>query len=245
MSEITGSRVIGNVERRKQNQYEIGYQPTVKGKHQFHVKVEGQHIRGSPFSVAVKLPVEKLGNPILTIDRVKGPCGVAVNQRGEVVVTECSGHCVSVFSQCGKKLRSFGTQGSGHGQFKYPGGVTVDSEGNILVADTDNHRIQKFTTTGEFLTAVGTKGSGPLQFNDPSDVTFNATNNKVYVVDRWNHRVQVLNSDLTFSSTFGKEGSGKGQFKYPWSIACDSTGNVYVTDSLTIASKSSQLVGSF
>ena len=118
VSEITGSRVIGNVERRGQNQYEIGYRPTVKGKHQLHMKVEGQHIRGSPFSVAVKLPVEKLGNPILTIDRVEGPCGVAVNQRGEVVVTERNGHCVSVFSQCGKKLRSFGTQGSGHGQFK-------------------------------------------------------------------------------------------------------------------------------
>ena len=60
----------------------------MKGQHQFHMKVEGQHIRGSPFSVAVKLPVEKLGHPILTIDRVKGPYGVAVNQRGEVVVTE-------------------------------------------------------------------------------------------------------------------------------------------------------------
>ena len=230
VSEITGSRVIGNVERRKENQYEIEYRPTVKGKHQLHVKVESQHIRGSPFSVSVKLPVEKLGNPILTIDRAKRPCGVAVNQRGEVVVTELSGHCVSVFSQCRKKLRSFGTEGSGHGQFKYPRGVTVDSEGNILVADTGNHRIQKFTTTGEFLTAVGTEGSDPLQFNLPSDVTFNATNNKVYVVDYWNHHVQVLNSDLTFSSTFGKEGGGKGQFNHPWSIACDSTGNVYVAD---------------
>ena len=231
VSEITGSRVMGNVERRKENQYEIGYRPALKGKHLLHVKVEGQHIRGSPFFVSVKLPVEKLGNPILTIDRVKGPYGVAVNERGEVVVTEHYGHCVSVFSQCGKKLQSFGTEGSGHGQLWWPRGVTVDSEGNILVADTDNHRIQKFTTTGKFLTAVGTKASGPLQFDSPSDVTFNTINNKVYVVDRFNHHVQVLNSDLTFSSTFGKEGSGKRQFKYPWSIACDSTGNVYVTDS--------------
>ena len=126
MSEITGSRVIGNVERKEQNQYEIGYWPITKGKHQFHVKVEGQHIRGSPFSIAVKLPMEKLGHPIITIDRVEEPYGVAVNQRG-LVVTECNGHCVSVFSQCGKKLQSFGTQGSGHGQFKYPRGVTVDS----------------------------------------------------------------------------------------------------------------------
>ena len=231
VSEITGSRVIGNIERRGQNQYKIEYRPTMKGKHQFHVKVEGHHIRKSPFSVAVKLSVEKLGNPILTIDRVKGPLGVAVNQRGEVVVAECSGHCVSVFNQYGKELRSFGTHGSGYGQFKYPHGVAVDSKGNILVTDTDNHRIQKFTTTGEFLTAAGTKGSGPLQFNRPSDVTFNATNNKVYVIDTFNHRVQVLTSDLTFSSTFGKEGSGKGQFKSPSDIACDRTGKVYIADS--------------
>ena len=231
VSEITGSRVIGSIERREQNQYELGYQPTVKGKHQFHVKVEGQHIRGSPFSVAVKLPVEKLGNPILTIDGVHRPFGVALNQRGDVVVTEQDGHCVSVFSQCRKKLRSFGTQGSGHGQFNKPRGVTVDSEGNILVADSGNQRIQKFTITGEFLAAVGTAGSGPLQFNNPFDVTFNSTNNKVYVVDNLNHHVLVLNSDLTFSSTFGKIGSGEGQFKFPWSIACDSTGKIYVTDS--------------
>ena len=231
VSKITDFRAMGNVKRRGQNQYELVYQPTVKGKHQFHVKVEGQHITGSPFSVAVKLPVEKLGHPILTIDRVEGPWGVAVNRRGEVVVTERSRHCVSVFSQCGKKLRSFGTRGSVHGQFNEPRGITVDSEGNILVADRSNNRIQKFTITGEFITAVGTKGSGPLQFNHPLDVTFNATNNKVYVMDSWNNRVQVLNSDLTFSSTFGKEGSSKGQFEHPCSITCDSTGKVYVTDS--------------
>ena len=49
------------------------------------------------------------------------------------MVTENYGHCVFV---CGMKLQSFGTQGSGHRQFKYPRGVVVDSEGNILVADT-------------------------------------------------------------------------------------------------------------
>ena len=96
VSEITGSKVMGNIKRIGHNKYEIGYEPTVKGKHQFHVKVNGQHMKRSPFSVAVKLPVEKLGHPILTIDRVDKPWGMTVNQRGEVVVTEHNGHCVSV-----------------------------------------------------------------------------------------------------------------------------------------------------
>ena len=195
------------------------------------LKVEGQHIRGSPSSVAVKSPVEKLGTSILTLGGVDGPRGVAINKRGEVVVTELGGHCVSVFSPYnGKKLRSFGTEGSGQGKFFWPRGVKVDGEGNILVADSFNNRIQKFTGEGQFLTAVGKEGSGPLQFICPTDIAFNTINNKVYVVNNGNHHIQVLNSDLTFSSIFGNLGSGKGQFSCPWGIACDSTGKVYVAE---------------
>ena len=229
-SEITGTRASCSVERRGLSQYEISYQPTIMRRHQLHIKVEGQHVRGSPSSVAVKSPVEKLGTPILTLGGVRGPWGVAINQRGEVVVTEWRRHCVSVFSPNREKLRSFGTHGSGQGQFEYPYGIAVDGEGNVLVADNDNYRIQKFTTEGQFLAAVGTEGSGPLQFSDPYDIAFNTSNNKVYLMDYGNHRVQVLNSDLTFSSTFGKKGSGKGQFSFPGGIACDSTGKVYVAD---------------
>ena len=230
VSEITGTRASCSVERRGQSQYEISYQSTIKGRHQLHIKVEGQHVRGSPSSVAVKSPVEKLGTPIVTVGGVRGPMGVAINQREEVVVTEWDGHCVSVFSPSGETLRSFGTRGSGQGQFHSPFGIAVDGEGNILVADFHNHRIQKFTAEGQFLAAVGTKGSGPLQFIYPTDIALNTSNNKVYVADNGNHHVQVLNSDLTFSSTFGKQGSGKGQFSDPYSIACDSTGKVYVAD---------------
>ena len=234
VSEITGTRASCSVERRRrgQSQYKISYQPTIKGRHQLHIKVEGQHVRGSPSSVAVKSPVEKLGTPILTLGGVNGPHGVAINQRGEVVMTEIGGHCVSVFSPSGEKLRSFGTCGSGQGQFSFPCGVAVDGEGNVIVADIDNHRIQKFTAENGFIAAVGTWGSELLQFSRPIDIAINTSNNKVYVMDNENHRVQVFNSDLTFSSTFGKQGSGCGQFCDPRGIACDSTGKVYVADTL-------------
>ena len=230
VSEIVGSRAKCSIEKRGPSQYEISYQPTIKGRHQLHIKIKGQHIRGSPFSVAVKAPVKQLGTPILTVDGLTYPWGVAVNQRGEVVVTEETGHCVSVLSYNGKKIRAFGTCGSGQGQFYHPFGVAVDGEGNILVADCHNHRIQKFTAEGHFLAAVGTRGSGPLQWQQPCGITFNSNNGKVYVADTYNHRVQVLNSDLIFSNRFGKEGKDREQFVYPYDIACDSTGKVYVAD---------------
>ena len=109
VSYITGSRTQGSVQTRGQSQYKINYQPTIKGMHQLHVKVEGQHIKGSPFTVTVTSVVEKLGSPLLTIGGLKQPWGVAINPRGEVLVTEWVSHCVSVFSPTGERLQSFGT----------------------------------------------------------------------------------------------------------------------------------------
>ena len=226
VSELTGTRTRGSVERTGQSQYKISYQPTIKGRHQLHVKVEGQHIRGSPFTIIAKSPVEKLGIPILTLSVVSEPCDVAINQKGEVVVTDIEAHCISVFSERGEKLRSFGTPGSGKEQFKFPRGVAVDDYGNILVADGDNHRIQKLASNGQFLAAVD---KASLQFHIPNGIAINTVNNKVYAT-QYTNCVQVLNSDLTYSSTFGKYGSSKGQFQDPRGIACDSTGNVYVAD---------------
>ncbi len=211
VSEIKRATVRGSLERRGQSQYKISYQPTIKGRHQLHIKVEDQHIRGSPFLVEVTSPIKKFSTPI-HIGGVEGPWGITFNQRGEVVVADRNGDCVSIFSSSGEEIRSFGTCGSDQGQFNEPCGVAVDGEGNILVADSSNHRIQKFTEDGQFLTTVGTRGNGRLQFNYPRGLTFNATNDKVYVADALNHRVQVLNSDLTYSYSFGKECRGWGQF---------------------------------
>ncbi len=154
VSEITRHSIKCSMEHIGEGQHVMSYQPTVKGRHQLHIKADGQHIRGSPFSVTVKLPVGKLGTPILTLSHLGKPWGVAVNGKGEVVVVEWGAHCVSVFNPCGKKLRSFGMRGSGEGQFNCPSVVAIDGEGNLLVADLNNCRIQKFTADGHFLKAV-------------------------------------------------------------------------------------------
>ena len=69
--------------------------------------MEGEHIKGSPFPVTV---IRKLDTPIEIISGLKGPWGVAVNQKGEVVVGESGGHCVSIFSSTGEKLQIIGSQ---------------------------------------------------------------------------------------------------------------------------------------
>jgi tripartite motif-containing protein 2/3/tripartite motif-containing protein 71 len=232
VSESTGEKIDCSVKKTEASgQYEISYQATSRGRHQLHIKVEGEHIKGSPFTVTVNMPVKKLGAPIKTISGVKYPYGMAINQREEIIVAERYGHCISVFSPTGEKFGTFGSLGSGPGQFSGPRGVAVDDDGNILVADTGNHRIQKFTSDNKHITSIGSHGSKELQFNTPTSVAISPITKKIAISDWNNCRVQILNPDLTFHSSIGSKGSGNGEFNRPHDVAFDSAGNIYVTDS--------------
>ena len=214
-----------SVKKREGNQYEVCYQPTGKGRYQLHIKVESQHIRGSPFAV---LATQTLGTPIRTIGGLNLPHGVAVDEKGQIVVVEYGGHCVSIFSASGEKIRTFGVWGSAPGQFTDLRGIAIDCDGNLLVSD--RHHIQKFSPQGDFLISVGTRGSKPLQFSYPYGISINPKNEKIYVCEDSNHRVQILNTDLTFSSSFGSLGSGNRQFRWPCGVTTHSSGCVYVAD---------------
>ena len=219
-----------NVKKIESDQYEISYQVALRGKYQLHIKIEGEYIRGSPFAVTVKTPIDKLGSPFKTIDDVKTPWGVAITRMNSIVVAETNSHRISIFSSNGEKLRSFGSNGLENGQFKKPCGVAVDSNDNILVVDSGNSRVQKFTLEGEFIAAVGKTGNDQLEFNNSLGVAVSPTSQKIFVVDNVNNRIQILNPDLTFSGSSGNFGIHDGEFTDPSDVACDETGNVYVAD---------------
>ena len=210
------------------SKYEISYQGVIRGRHHLHIKVEGEHIEGSPFPVIV---MKKFGTPIKIIDGVKWPWGVAVNQMGEAIVAEGSAHRISIFNRIGEKAQSFGSRGTGRGKFYGTHGVVVDDGGSILVVDCDNNRIQKFTPNGDFVATVGKKGNNPLEFSEPLGIAIHPLNKRVYVADFSNHHLQILNPDLTLYTSFGSYDSGHGQLSNPWDMAFDSAGNVYVADS--------------
>ena len=222
----SGERMKCEVKPSKSSEYQVDYRPTRRGRHQLHIKVCDQHIRGSPFAVVAQ---GKLEAPTRTITGLNKPLGVAVDERGQIIIAETGGHCISIYSS-GKKIRSFGRKGSVPGQFQDPCGVAVDRAGNILIVDGGNHRIQKFTADGKFIASVGSRGDKPLQFSSPVGIGISLCE-KVYIGDRSNHRVQILNPDLTFCTSFGSMGSGDGQFLNPWDVTFDSRGNVYVADS--------------
>ena len=70
----------------------------------------------------VKLPIQRPGTPVKIIENITNPWGLAVRHNGEIIVAELRNHCVSIFAPNGEKIRTFGAQGSAHGQFKHPCG---------------------------------------------------------------------------------------------------------------------------
>jgi len=126
-------------------------------------------------------------------------------------------------------LTTWGSRGSGDGQFDIPYGVAVDGSGNVYVADLQlpllTHRIHKFTSSRTFVT----KWSVAIAFAFTGGVAVDGSGN-VYVADTGNHRIQKFTSSGTFVTKWGSFGSGDGQFSGPYGVAVDGSGYVYVAD---------------
>jgi len=133
----------------------------------------------------------------------------------------------------GTNLTTYGTQGSGVGQFYGALGIAVDSSGRIYVADTYNSRIVRIDDfEGTNWTTFGTYGSGDGQFNNPNAISVDAAG-KIYVMDTGNSRLVRLDdmngTNWTVATT--GLGSGVGQFaQYSTAVAFDTFGSIYVAD---------------
>jgi tripartite motif-containing protein 71 len=130
-----------------------------------------------------------------------------------------------------KFQRSFGSPGSGPGQFLNPHGISVDPEGNIYVADTENHRVQKFDSRGRFIEEIGGFGWQGAQFNRPMGLTAREGLN-IYVVDSQNRRVLRFDRSLNYLSAMpsypGEE--GQSDLGFLWGVEVASTGELFLSD---------------
>jgi sugar lactone lactonase YvrE len=161
-----------------------------------------------------------------------GPDGIAVDGNGNVFAADPSNQRIQKFTSTGTFLMTWGSQGSGNGQFQFPGGVAVDGSGNVFVADSGNARVQKFDNNGTFLATWGSLGSGDGQFNLPQRVAVDVSGN-VFVTDTssgGNDRIQEFTNTGTFIRTWGCPGSGDGSLDGPTGLTVDGSENVFVAD---------------
>jgi RHS repeat-associated protein len=148
-------------------------------------------------------------------------------------------------------VSSFGSAGSGNGQFEHPAGIAVDAEGDVWVADEENDRIQEFDEEGEYLSQFGTEGEEGGQLQSPTDVAIDSKGN-VWVTDSGNNRIDEFNQAGEYLSSIGFESEEEEEenlLSWPESLAIDSHDNIWVADTYHREVKefdhSGELIGSF
>ncbi len=143
------------------------------------------------------------------------PADVCVAPSREVYVADGYGNSsVHRFSAEGDYISSFGSPGSGPGQFRVPHSIRVSNDGRVYVADRENHRVQVFTGDGEFI-------SEWTDFKCPMGVHIDA-NQVVYVTDQI-PRISMYSLDGELLAR-GRTFEGAHQ------VYTDSQGNIYGVD---------------
>ena len=205
--------------------YKVTYYPRVHGTSKLLVKVNGEHISCSPFTVILKpfqvKPVLSFGKEGSGEGMFKNPLGVAVSDGDEIVVADCGNHRVQVFDSNGTFLRSFGHKGENAGEFIYPNGIAIDNDKNVFVADMGNHRVQILSWEGRHLGSFGGKGCLDSQLSYPWGLSLDSTGN-VIVADTGNKLIKIFTPDGRFVMKIG----GQGSFSFP--IHCVQCGEYFI-----------------
>ena len=138
--------------------------------------------------------------------------------------------------------RSFGSEGTGSGQFKKPVGVAVnDVTHDVYVVDSGNNRVEEFNSTGSTVLGEFDGSASPTGvFSDPTQIAVDNSNDPldpsagdVYVVDMGHAVIDKFSADGSYEGQL--TGTPSGPFERednPRSIsgvAVDPSGNVWVT----------------
>jgi DNA-binding beta-propeller fold protein YncE len=115
------------------------------------------------------------------------PADVAAGPNGDIYVADgYANSAIHRFSPDGEWKQTWGSPGSGAGEFTTPHGIWITSEGRVLVADRENNRIQVFTAGGDYLAAWG-------DHYHPMDI-YSDADGLIYVTDQI-PRLSVLDPD--------------------------------------------------
>ena len=80
------------------------------------------------------------------------PTDVAWDSQGNIYITDGYVNSrVAKYDKNGDWVKSWGTKGTGPGQFRTPHAIAIDKNDNVYVGDRANQRIQVFDTDGKFL----------------------------------------------------------------------------------------------
>ena len=216
--------VDGQVDHREKGIYTASYLPTVRGRHELHVRVNNCSIEGSPFKVYVAYPPAELINScqaLSRIEEIERPYGMLRDHDGKIVVAEVprADKKESSVIYLSKNRNSIDKRIVLESENIHPSGIAEDSELHVFyVADCGENRIIKYNSNWERIAT-----SDKLSINRPGRITV-GRDGHLYVCERGNHQIQVLNKDLKQISTVDLKA------ERPVHIIFDENGCSYVSD---------------
>lgn len=186
---------------------------------------------------------DSLVNKVFLVDRsgkmvsmiadsaLKRPVALAWDKAGDrLYVADAVGQQVIVFGSGGQRLLSWGSRGSGDGEFNYPAYLALSRSGELLVTDALNYRVQAFDQNGKFLWKIGRQGDGSGDFAAPKGIATDSEGH-LYVVDALFDGVQIFDREGALLLGFGSGGRAPGEFWLPTGAFIDARDQIYVADS--------------
>ena len=219
LSSIANSDNECQVDRNKGGEYRIQYTPTVRGRHELIVTVNGQEVAGSPFPVFVSIHPTQLDKPVHTITGLTRPCGVDVTSAGNIIVVDIS-PTVTVFDKNRKKLQSLKSSVFGMG---HPYGVAVDSTNDSIYITDEYNGIVKLSP---HLKLICKSTCANIDFYSRYRGVAVVRDEVMVCIE--SNGVKVFTKDLKYVRQIGSLGSGPGKFTSD--ISSDEHGNVYLSD---------------
>ena len=168
--------------------YHITYASQVRGRHDLTVKVNSQHIAGSPFRVFVKIHPTQLGPPVRTITGVNRPYGIAITSKKQLVVAEWGGEKITVRERDGKTIQTVENE-----KMRTPRGVATGPDGAIYVTDVRAQCLFKFDKDGQLLKTIQNEFQRPYFIK--------TINNRLYVSDWGKSVVKIFDLDFNIVGT--------------------------------------------
>ena len=195
-------------------QYSIQCTPTVRGRHELTVSVDGQQVADSPFPVFVSIHLTQLGKPVKVWTNLTRPTGITVNSVGEILVSEEKGNIIK-FDTEGNR-RTLVKQGRVNDFRK----IAVDDEDNIYCIDNVSNRILRCDRNGRNIQVQEVKHVMAGQRG------LAVVGEEVMVGVRDNRgTIMVYNKELNYVRRIEHRDMG-----YFWAISADRHGNLYCAD---------------